>query len=51
MCLFQMPNVDLKKKVAVPTVVSPRICFNGNGSNVPSCSKTDRQTVVLISYG
>lgn len=31
------------KKVAVPTVISPRICFNGNGSNVPSCSETDKQ--------
>lgn len=43
-----------EKKLAVPTVVSPRICFNGSGPNVPSCSKTDRQinkTVALVSYG
>lgn len=42
------------KKIAVPTVISPRICFNGNGSNVPSCSETDRQTnetMVPISHG
>lgn len=32
------------KKVAAPTVLSPKTCFNGNGSNVPSCNKTDRQT-------
>lgn len=49
MCIF-----FFLKKVAVLTVVSPRICFNGKGSNVPSCSETDRQTnetMVLISHG
>lgn len=53
-CVLLKCLMCIKKKIAVPTVISPRICFNGNGSNVPSCSETDRQTnetMVPISHG